>query len=202
MSLYLCFLCLSAEQLIKCSAALVFPFRPAVRACAQNEAGRRTGRGKRHGFAQIMLVILINNIVFRYKSISIHPNSVKPPLHRETTAFYSCSGLSPVRENTLCVRRACAREQLVSQFPAFVVGVLCKVCLCCQHCGCRHGRGGRHGCAGHHRLPARVLTQAPMRGLRRRRAPCTTGARGRCAHVNCGLRRSAAGVLGILRLLG
>lgn len=66
----------------------------------------------------------------------------------------------------------------------------------------RHGRGGRHGCAGHHRLHARVLTQAPPRGLRQMRAPCTTGARGRCVHVNFGLRRSAVGVLGILRLLG
>ena len=46
----------------------------------------------------------------------------------------------------------------------------------------RHGSGGRHGCAGHHRLHARVLTQAPPRGLRQMRAPCTTGARGRSAH--------------------
>ena len=48
--------------------------------------------------------------------------------------------------------------------------------------GSRHGRGERHGCAGHHRLHARVLTQAPPRGLRQMRAPCTTGARGRSAH--------------------
>ena len=143
--------CGTAHQVFCRSCLSISPSRLRLR---PKRNRRRTGRGKRHGLARIMLVILINNIVFRYKSISIHPNSVKPPLHRETTAFYSYSGLSPVRENTLCVRRACTREQLVSQFPAFVVGVLCKVCLCCQHCGCRHGQIGHAEAAQHRRMPA------------------------------------------------